>query len=527
MLDNEQTTCWQAIPWDESLRGNATSSELDTNLKYTTLDASIDERFDASPHQFDQSADEGNPHAIVRHSVPRYEQPSLPRRKSRYLLRQSINQTRPAEQPSLDLRSLPIIRWRDSPPQDEAASLSAIQVAMQNQSHTAPPAGYIPHEAETFHIHRVPSSAASVDSGASGSSFLSSTSSRSATSNTSHHVLMKKRRRKIRVPKKENNGRSHGQDRKFKCTFCCDTFRHKFDWVRHEKSLHLNLEEWRCTPYGAVVIRPQTGRVHCAYCNMLDPKPDHLDLHYHQACHNDQNTQRVFRRKDHLVQHLRHLHKLGSMPLMDDWKTETMVISSRCGFCDVRLASWEERTDHLTVHFRVGKTMLDWKGDHEFDAAVAARVTNSLPPYLIGSESLAPVPFSATNPASIDHFKQISLEISNNAQELTGQSGRTEEVGFDWNTTNPTPSGSCNQGLQSAQSLDTVAFADILTQHLSQFARLQIATGIVPTDEMFQRESRRVLYGDGDDCWNTTVADNADWLRSFREQNVYNRDRGF
>ncbi|OAL50487.1 hypothetical protein IQ07DRAFT_481661, partial [Pyrenochaeta sp. DS3sAY3a] len=446
---------------------------------------------------------------------------SLPRRRSRYLLSQPSNQTRPADQPWLDQSSLPIFRWRDSPPQHEAASLSAIYGALQNQSLAVPKAGHNPRGIETFNIYRGPASAASSDSRASGSSLPSSTSGCSASSNASHHVLVKKQRQKIRAPKKEKKRNSHAQDRRFKCTFCCDTFRHKFDWARHENALHLNLEEWRCTPHGAVVIRSQTGRVHCAYCDMLDPKPDHLDLHNHHACHNDQNAQHFFRRKDHLVQHLRHLHKLDSMPMMDDWKVDTGVVSSRCGFCDIRLDSWEERAEHLAIHFRSGKTMLDWKGDHEFEPAVASRVKNSLPPYLIGAESLAPVPFSATNPASIDHFKQISLEISNNAQESLSHSGRNEEAEYNTDPDNHIIPGSCNKVLSPAQELESVAFADILTRHLSQFARLQIAAGVVPTDEMFQHESRRVLYGDGDDTWNTTVADNADWLRSFREQNAY------
>ncbi|RYN57761.1 hypothetical protein AA0117_g13206 [Alternaria alternata] len=522
--------CSHTILRDEPPCPRATSFEIDTeawdfdmNFENLAFDAGTDGRFDACPHQVRQSANQDIPYAIARQSAARYEQPSLPRRRSRYLLRQSSNQTRSAEQRSLDLRSLPILRWHNSPPQDEAASLSAIHVALQDQSHAVGQAGRSSHEAETFHNYQGPSSTASFDSGASGSSFPSSSSARSASSDITNQVLTMKRRRRVRVPRKEKNRSSHVQDRRFKCTFCCDTFRHKFDWARHEKSLHLSLEEWRCTPHGAVVVRSQTGRVHCAYCDMLDPKSDHLDLHNHHACHNDQNAQRFFRRKDHLVQHLHRFHKLKSMPLMDDWKIESAAVSSRCGFCDIRLDSWEERTDHLTFHFRSGKTMLDWKGDHDFDPAVAARVTNSLPPYLIGAESLALVPFSATNPASIDHFEQISLEISNNALEPLSRSGRSEEAGLDIDPVNHTTSGSYDQLLPLAQDPETVAFAEILTLHLSRFARLQIAAGVVPTDDMFQRESRRVLYGDGDDTWNTTVADNADWLRSFRENNAYNK----
>lgn len=61
-------------------------------------------------------------------------------------------------------------------------------------------------------------------------------------------------------------------------------------------------------------------------------------------------------------------------------------------------------------------------------------------------------------------------------------------------------------------------WADTLSAHLARFARQQMMLGIVPTDEMFQRESRRVLYHDADDAWNQTVADDPDWLGDFRER---------
>lgn len=52
-----------------------------------------------------------------------------------------------------------------------------------------------------------------------------------------------------------------------------------------------------------------------------------------------------------------------------------------------------------------------------------------------------------------------------------------------------------------------------------------MAAGIVPTADMFRRGSRRVLYGDEDDAWNRTVADNADWLDTFRKYSVFERQR--
>jgi hypothetical protein len=72
------------------------------------------------------------------------------------------------------------------------------------------------------------------------------------------------------------------------------------------------------------------------------------------------------------------------------------------------------------------------------------------------------------------------------------------------------------------QGVEARLFADILTRHLARFARQQMLLGNIPTDEMFQRESRRVLYQDADDEWNQTVADNPEWIREFRERTGFN-----
>lgn len=66
---------------------------------------------------------------------------------------------------------------------------------------------------------------------------------------------------------------------------------------------------------------------------------------------------------------------------------------------------------------------------------------------------------------------------------------------------------------------DLPGFLDVFTRHLSQYARKQMEVGVVPTDEMFQKEARRVLF-DSEDAWDQTVADNKDWLASFRQLHI-------
>jgi hypothetical protein len=351
--------------------------------------------------------------------------------------------------------------------------------------------------------------------------------------NSNHSTASQSRRKRVnkaRAPAKAKGRKpKDSADRIFKCTFCCDDFKHKYDWARHEKSLHLNLEEWVCAPNGGSVVLPLTGRVHCAYCSALDPTQEHLESHNYSACQGGQSTPRTFRRKDHLVQHLRLVHVLDTLPLIDDWKVASAPITSRCGFCDARLSSWDERTDHLAAHFRKGKTMFDWRGNHEFEAEVNARVSNAFPPYLIAAQAQTLVPFSATNHDSIDHNKQV---VSQMGLEMLAAGMRLDSEPTRPLATMPTlsdehmPTLPGGLAMEDQQGVETRLFADVLSRHLARFARQQIMLGLVPTDEMFQRESRRILYQDADDAWNQTVADDPEWIQEFRERTGFDRNPG-
>ncbi|KAL3495117.1 hypothetical protein BJX62DRAFT_222866 [Aspergillus germanicus] len=287
-------------------------------------------------------------------------------------------------------------------------------------------------------------------------------------------------------------------------------FKNRYDWVRHEKSLHLNLETWLCAPHGGAPISPLTGRRHCAYCHCLEPSVEHLDQHNYEACLDRGPT---FRRKDHLVQHLRLAHSLETMPLIDDWKTTVPAVTSRCGFCNHRLSSWDDRIEHLASHFRKGSAMDEWQGDHDFPPLIAAKVTNALPPYLIGSESKTMVPFSATSSNVKDHFAQISTRAGDWAGDETIRQNKAATLA----SSLPQP---------CAQDTPLSTFTEILTRHLGRYARQQMSLGVVPTDEMFQEESRQLLY-DSRDSWNQTIADNPEWLSAFRSHHCQQiRDGG-
>ena len=445
----------------------------------------------------------------------------LPRRRSRYLTRSSRSSTTPLfipHQADSDLN--PMQRWQESPPEDEPASRSAIISALRSSERKDMNIGN--HGA--FSGHRRPASLASSNSDTSFSSHQSVRSTRSEASSATQdsHKSHYRNQSRIRKTGKRRTATKDEINRRFCCTFCCDKFKSKYDWVRHEKSLHLNLEGWVCAPHGGSPISPLTGRHHCVFCYCLEPSLEHLDGHNYGPC---SKTRRTFRRKDHLVQHLRLAHRLDTLPVLDEWKTGSVKVTSRCGFCDHRLESWEERVEHLAAHFKKGLTMCHWHGDHDFEPSIAAQVMNAVPPYLLASESISMVPFSATNFNSKDHFAQISSRADGANTRMEGSPKESELQGGNESTAMLTSS------LEQLQTCDVPlnTFLEVVTMHLGQFARQNMSQGIIPTDEMFQREARRVLY-DSDDPWNQTFADNPEWISNFRRnhyrQNDFSMDPG-
>ncbi|KAE8139151.1 hypothetical protein BDV38DRAFT_291550 [Aspergillus pseudotamarii] len=259
--------------------------------------------------------------------------------------------------------------------------------------------------------------------------------------------------RKTKPREKKDKSATKDSPRLFCCRFCCDRFKSKYDWMRHEKSLPLNLVTWVCMPFGGAVVLPSTGRVHCVYCSMLDPTAEHLTQHNHGAC---DGQQRKFRRKDHVVQHLRLVHRIDTLPIISEWKVEATNFTSRCGFCARQMTTWSQRCDHLALNFRNGSTMADWQGDHGFPESIAAQITHAVPPYLIDLESRTMVPFSATNSHAKDHFSQMLSRAAFQSDTNVGGG----DSGFN-------------------------SYTQALTRHLSHYTEKQTRLSIVPTDEIF------------------------------------------
>jgi hypothetical protein len=69
------------------------------------------------------------------------------------------------------------------------------------------------------------------------------------------------------------------------------------------------------------------------------------------------------------------------------------------------------------------------------------------------------------------------------------------------------------------QDDSSMAFPEFLVHHLGRYAQQQMSLGVMPTDDMFQTEARRIVY-DTSDPWDQTLADNKDWLSCFRNHHL-------
>ncbi|KAK7224421.1 hypothetical protein V2G26_012424 [Clonostachys chloroleuca] len=330
----------------------------------------------------------------------------------------------------------PLQRWENSPPEHEPATAHAISRAMA--ALTEQPRGRSSRPRRTNSSSAV-SASSSVSSRGSGSC----SSAHSYNSLASLERVFKRhgrRKRKLASNRLEVGAQTTliQAENMYQCTFCTETFKTKYDWQRHEKSLHLSLENWVCSPEGPTANRQDDGKLVCVFCGSENPDLAHLNGHNQSACLERPLEERTFHRKDHLQQHLKLVHHSTFMKWpMDQWKVVGREIGSRCGFCGILLSTWAERVDHLGDHFKRGKTMADWKGDWGFDTDVLNRIDNAMPPYLIHYERNSPLPFAATKgPADTptSGYELIKLEIEyymRNHFNVNGYLPQDSEIQFE------------------------------------------------------------------------------------------------
>ncbi|KAL7784301.1 hypothetical protein V8C37DRAFT_396184 [Trichoderma ceciliae] len=277
----------------------------------------------------------------------------------------------------------PMERWRHSPPNEEPVSASAIESAISDQldggdTYMYPVDGNYAtdgapsstgSESAIFN-HNPARYEASSNSGSSGFSFYQSDDAGifSLSAQSSIHGGDGDLTTRSTIGATAERGKAH----MFQCTFCLQSFKKKYDWVRHERSIHLpGLDSWICKvplpeDQSHLVWRVNHSEPECIFCGQPSPTDEHLQSHEFQSCAERPVSERTFTRKDHLWQHL---HKFHRCRKWDGWKPNLHLLQHRqdkfesvCGFCQLKMYSWDERVQHLASHFRRGATMAEWAG---------------------------------------------------------------------------------------------------------------------------------------------------------------------
>ncbi|KAF2846724.1 hypothetical protein T440DRAFT_501592 [Plenodomus tracheiphilus IPT5] len=308
----------------------------------------------------------------------------------------------------------PLQRWVDSPPEHEPATARDIARAMASSSRRASQetAGPSSRYTDPWQSPYARSSASSAATSQSSGEFSAHRSSGSQSS-----LKMRRPPRRKRASRRRHIEQHPVAEplMPYQCTFCTEVFKTKYDWQRHEKSLHLPLEKWICALHGPRGPKKDVPEACCVFCGEAAPDDAHLEAHHYSACQERSLEERTFHRKDHLVQHLRLVHgaKFAQWS-MAHWMLPMPDIRSRCGFCSIIMNTWEERTDHLADHFKAGATMANWHGDWGFDQATSDMVESAIPPYFVDYERTTLIPMKASDPpwgSPPNAYELIKVEI--------------------------------------------------------------------------------------------------------------------
>ncbi|OTA67267.1 hypothetical protein K449DRAFT_409862 [Hypoxylon sp. EC38] len=209
----------------------------------------------------------------------------------------------------------PFERWRHSPPEEEPVSESAIEEALRTPLEGV--GG--PHEFDASSID------AGLSSSSGGSAFnpylpwlypSSDSASSCHTYASADDLSISSRSTQILDQRKASAPPTSAKARSFCCTFCPRSFNKKYDWRRHENSVHLlnnNTPRWICgiplsSGQSFLVWRLNQREPECIFCGHVSPTEEHFRSHEFEACAERADSDRMFIRKDHLWQHLYKFH---------------------------------------------------------------------------------------------------------------------------------------------------------------------------------------------------------------------------
>ncbi|KAI9901460.1 hypothetical protein N3K66_003277 [Trichothecium roseum] len=124
--------------------------------------------------------------------------------------------------------------------------------------------------------------------------------------------------------------------------------------------------------FGQDVWRVDRAEPECVFCGHECPDDEHFQTHEFELCAERPETERTFKRKDHLWQHLYKFHGCrrwaGWVPDLGRLRRRQKTLDSRCGFCQGVMSTWDDRANHLAAHFKSGLTMAQWVGNSGLEA---------------------------------------------------------------------------------------------------------------------------------------------------------------
>ncbi|RAR16068.1 c2h2 type zinc finger domain-containing protein [Stemphylium lycopersici] len=262
--------------------------------------------------------------------------------------------------------------------QEESAELSAVQAAIDNHSLSGSCQDDAWSGSKQGRRGSVITSIASSEGTAPTSYTVSSGGSRSNISSFGRDRRRGRRRMAWKEsPRQAINGvNSAGepqQDLPFFCTFCPRAFKTKYEWIRHEDSVHALRTTWICCDLKASAVLQA-----CPFCGQAHPDDAHMAGHRYQQCRSKPEAQRTFYRRDHFIQHLHHVHfgnskhpsvrvgcqalllaaeghNFGCKDLTMKWRRfgAPMKLDDpmlHCGFCGKKSKDWSERCEHVAEH---------------------------------------------------------------------------------------------------------------------------------------------------------------------------------
>ncbi|KAL5448975.1 hypothetical protein PMIN07_004133 [Paraphaeosphaeria minitans] len=265
--------------------------------------------------------------------------------------------------------------------QEEAVPYSAIQAAMENGSISD--GTDFPYDGSSSHRVGRPGSVITSVTSSDGTvpTTYSSGSNMSSFGRTRRRGRRRMEWKQSPYTRTKYNGlNSAGEPQEnlpFCCTFCPRAFKTKYEWIRHEDSVHALRTTWICCEVKNAPL------LSCPFCGQMRPDESHMASHKYQQCRIKQESQRTFYRRDHFIQHLHHVHfanvkhpsarlgcqtrlldseggNFGCKDLAIKWRRFGAHIKAEdpmlcCGFCGKRAKDWSERCEHVAEHMAAGE----------------------------------------------------------------------------------------------------------------------------------------------------------------------------